>query len=132
LMQDRTVLAASAFSAIMGAAGIVGSVGILLLFSANTIYSIPFVGQLFKAFIGQTLYLGIFVIAASLAHIAVGYLLWKRKKEGGYLGYALSGAEILIYLSIFLYPNLALPLVASLGLGSALYVLILMAWDGLH
>ena len=131
-MQNRAVLVASAFSTLMGIAGLVGSASILWLFTNSTIYSIPILGPLFKTFIGQTLYLGIFVIIASLVHIAVGLLLWKRRKIGGYLGFALSACEVLGYLSIFLYPNLALPMVVSLGLGSALCILLIVAWDHLR
>jgi hypothetical protein len=130
-MQNRVILAASAFSTLIGVAGLVGSVSILWLFLNGTIYNIPIISPLFKMFIGQTLYLGIYVVTASLAHIAVGLLLWKKSRMGGYLGFALSACEVLSYLVVLLYPNLALPMVACLGLGSILSILLVVAWDHL-
>ncbi len=128
-MQNRRAAAASAVYILVGTAGLLGSAVVLLLFMNNTIYSIPVVGPLFEGTIGQTLYLGILVVIASVLHLVAGFLMWKGKKGGAYLGLALSASEALGYLAIFAYPQLAIPLVASLGLGSALCILVAWSWD---
>jgi hypothetical protein len=130
-MQSRPLFVASAFSALVGISGLAGSAIVYRLMVDGSIYSIPFIGSLFKTFEGLTLYLGIFVVAASLVHLVVGLLLWKCKKMGGYLGFALSAVEVLSYLSVLFFPTLALPMVAFLGLGSAFLILITTAWDSL-
>lgn len=116
------------FSILAGAVGLVGSVFTLWLLTSGSIYSIPLVGQLFKALVGLTLYLGIFVVIASLAHIATGLLLRKRRKLGGGLGLALSACEIFGYFSVFIFPSLAVPMVISLALGSAFSLILIAAW----
>lgn len=131
MMKNNALSVASAFSAIVGIAGLVGSAAILWLFLNETIYSVPVIAPIFRTFVGFTLYLGAFVITASLVHIGVGLLLWKRKRIGGYLGFALSALEALSYFSVLFLPNLALPMIVFLAIGSFLSILLVAAWDGL-
>jgi len=130
-MRNRALSAASAFSTVVGIAGLLGSAAVLWLLLNGTIYSIPIIGPLFRAFEGLTLYLGVLVVAVSFAHLAVGVLLWKCKRIGGYLGLTLSAFEALSYLSVFIFPSLTLAMVVFLGVGSSLSILLIASWDSL-
>lgn len=130
-MKNSALNAATAFSIAVGAVGLIGSVSIYWFLLYGDFYSTPVIGPLFKTFVGLTLYIGIFVVVASIIHLVAGLLLLKRKKMGGYLGLALSASEVLSYLATLFSPILVLPMIALLGIGSVFSILLVAAWDGL-
>lgn len=130
-MQQQLMKLASAFSILVGAAGLLMSLWIYWLFSVGAAYSVPMIGPILQSLIGQTLYLGLAAVVASVLHIAVGVLLLKKRRLGRDLGIALSACEIFGYLSVLLLPKLAVPMVISLAVGSALIMLLILTWDDL-
>ncbi len=76
-------------------------------------------------------YIGGLVVAISIIHIIAGLLLWRRSRTGAYLALGLSILEIMSYASVLLLPNLAVPMILLLGIGSVLSIILIASWDTL-
>lgn len=130
-MRNPAYHLACILSTFVGIAGLVGSAATLQLFLTGNLYTSPLIGTVFRSLEGLTTYVGILVVSASLFHLAVGVLLWKGKKVGAFLGFALSFFEALCYPSILFLPNLALPMTFFLAVGTCLSLVLLLSWDPL-
>jgi len=126
------VTAAAILSFIFGAIGIVGGTVVMLssIIFASFIAT-PIIGDVAKIDFWITALIGIILLASTVLNIIAGYLLWRRRRSGGYLTIILAAIQLVTSIVMLFLPGLWVGGIIGVVTSVILIVFVAVGWSSL-